>query len=285
MQFVKFQASGNDFLIVDRAGLPELVSVEQLARRLCQRHYGAGADGLLVIERCQVGAPADFSMLVINADGTAAEMSGNGIRCAAAYVYHDKQWSEDVVRIDTQAGTKLLRRLSPPGLTMMFEVEMGRPQLASTEIPILVAQALAPVVNYPLKLGDEVISITACSIGNPHCSLIVPDLSLIDVHTLGPRIEHHPLFPHRTNVEFVQVISRNQIEVRYWERGVGHTLSSGTGSCAAAIATVLNGLTDRQVRVRTQAGELSVRWRDDGVVVLTGPVTLVYRGEWLAPLD
>lgn len=285
MQFVKYQASGNDFLVVDKADLPERTVVGQLAQRLCERHYGAGADGLLVIERCQHGASADFSMLVINADGSAAEMSGNGVRCAAAYVYHEKQWAGDVVRIDTHAGTKSLRRLSPCGPTMMFEVEMGRPQLASSDIPILVDRALTPVVNYPLKLGDAVLSITASSMGNPHCSVLVSDLTLIDVNTLGPQIENHPLFPQRTNVEFVQVIRRDQIEVRFWERGVGRTLSSGTGSCAAAIAAILNGLTDREVRVQTEAGELSVRWRDDDVVVLVGPVTVVYRGEWLAPLD
>jgi diaminopimelate epimerase len=256
----------------------------ELAKRLCERHYGAGADGMLVVHPCPASAAADFSMVVINADGGEAEMSGNGIRCAAAYVYHSGQWSNEMVRFETQAGIKSLRRLSHRGQTMTFEVEMGRPQLASRDIPLLIDPALAQVINYPLTVGDDVCYITASSMGNPHCSLILDDLETIDFKTIGPRIEHHPLFPQRTNVEFVKVISRDEIEVLYWERGVGHTLSSGTGSCAAAIAAMLNGLTGRQVRVSTLAGELSVKWRDDDVVVLAGPVEVVYQGEWLAEL-
>jgi diaminopimelate epimerase len=285
MHFHKFQASGNDFLVVEEQHIPAGASLDLMAERLCDRHYGAGADGLLVLRWREDHSEADFDMRVFNADGSEAEISGNGLRCAAAYVYDTDQWTAPAVTINTKAGVKRLRRLLAQDRATFFEVEMGRPKLASHEIPMNLEPALPRVLKHPLRVGEDVFHITACSMGNPHCSLIMQDIDHIDFTDVGSRIENHSIFPERTNVEFVTVLGRNRIRVLFWERGVGETLSSGTGTCAAAIAAMLNGLVDRQVQVLTRAGELSVHWRDDAVVVLVGPVEVVYRGEWLTDLS
>jgi diaminopimelate epimerase len=284
MHFHKFQASGNDFLVVEEQRLPTDTSLDLLAERLCDRHYGAGADGLLVLRPLEEGSEANFQMRVFNADGSEAEMSGNGIRCAAAYLYHTGQWADVTLSIATQAGVRRLRRLRKRGKGLYFEVDMGRPKLASSEIPMSLEPPLPRVIKHPLRVGDAVFHITACSMGNPHCSLILRDIDAIDVTEVGAQIENHAIFPQRTNVEFVKVVSRDRLMVLFWERGVGETLSSGTGTCAAAVAAMLNGLVHRKVQVLTRAGELSVHWRDDDVVMLVGPVELVYRGEWLTDL-
>lgn len=284
MQFHKFQASGNDFLVVEEAHIPPHTPLALMAERLCDRHYGAGADGLLVLRPLGQADEANFSMRVFNADGSEAEMSGNGIRCAAAYLMYTGQWTEPDVTIATQSGVKRLRRVREEGQTLYFEVEMGQPRLASEEIPMNLDPPLPRVIKYPLRVGDEVFHITACSMGNPHCCVIIRDIDLVDVVDVGARIENHAVFPQRTNVEFVKVLGRNRIRVLFWERGVGETLSSGTGACAAAVAAMLNRLVDRQVKALTRAGELTVHWRDDGMVVLVGPVEVVYRGQWLTDL-
>jgi len=284
MQFHKFQASGNDFLVVEESHLPADSSLDLMAERLCDRHYGAGADGLLVLSSLEGHSEASFHMRVFNADGTEAEMSGNGIRCAAAYLFYTGQWTESEVNIATKSGIKHLRWLREQDRTIYFEVEMGQPKLASDEIPMSLEPPLPRVVKHPLRVGEEVFHITACSMGNPHCCLIMRDIDLIDFTDVGARIENHSIFPERTNVEFVKVIDRNRLRVLFWERGVGETLSSGTGTCAAAVAAILNGLVNRKVQALTRAGELSVHWRDDDAVVLVGPVELVYRGEWLTEL-
>jgi diaminopimelate epimerase len=285
MQFHKFQASGNDFLVVEASEIPPDTSLALMAEQFCDRHYGAGADGLLVLRALGEASEASFHMRVFNADGSEAEMSGNGIRCAAAYLFRTGQWTEPDIHIATQAGVKRLRRLREEGQTLYFEVEMGRPRLASDEIPMMLDPLLPRVVKHPLRVGEEVFYVTACSMGNPHCSLIMRDIDLIDVTDVGARIENHAIFPQRTNVEFVKVLGRNRLRVLFWERGVGETLSSGTGTCAAAVAAMLNGLVDRQVKALTRAGELTVHWRDDDIVVLVGPVELVYQGEWLTDLS
>ncbi len=285
MHFYKFQASGNDFLVVDEESIPTDVSLDLLAERMCDRRYGAGADGLLVLRMVRPADESDVQMRVFNPDGSEAEISGNGIRCAAAYVYHLGRWTEPEIRIATKAGVKRLRHLGERGKTRYFEVEMGRPKLASDEIPMALEPPLSRVVKHPLRVGEDVFYITACSMGNPHCSLLMRDLDRIDFTDVGARIENHAIFPERTNVEFVKVLGRKRLMVLFWERGVGETLSSGSGACAATVAAVLNGRVDRRVKVLTRAGELSVHWRDDDVVVLVGPVELVYRGEWLTDIS
>jgi diaminopimelate epimerase len=281
MQFYKFQALGNDFLITRQRDLLAVTNdFEDFARRICDRHFGAGADGLeVLLERPSVAA-ADFEVRLFNADGGETPISGNGTRCVAAYLFQIERWDRPQVRIATGAGVKILRQVGERGKCLMFESEMGLPRLKSDEIPLRLAHPLDRVVRQKLDVDGRTIEFTAVSMGNPHCSIFVDNFDSFDWRALGAAIEVHHAFPDRTNVEFVRIIDRNEIEVRFWERGCGETLASGTGSCGAALASMLNGLTDKNVRVLTPGGTLMVEWREDGTVVQTGEACPVYRGEF-----
>lgn len=292
IKFHKFQALGNDFLIVreaDLAGIPEPRG--EFFARLCDRHFGVGADGVEVVATGTPPPGADFAIRLYNADGGETPISGNGTRCVAAWLYQVAGWTGPQVRIATGAG---IRELTPVAMAtaanpvaidsgrMVFRASMGIPRLASVEVPVVLPQPLERVVDQPLELSDVALRFTATSMGNPHCSILVEDFDAIDWRRLGARIEVDPRFPERTNVEFVRVLDRGTIEVRFWERGCGETLASGTGSCGAALAAILNGRTDRRVTVRTVAGELIVEWLDDGTVWQTGEAQAVLAGHWLA---
>jgi len=280
MEFTKLQGMGNDFLVTLIDDLPEAIGGGELARQICDRHFGAGADGLVVGERCP-DANADFRSRIFNADGGEAEVSGNGTRCLAAYLYHSGLWARPEIRIETAAGVKNGRLVSNVGLHYEFEFNMGKPIMASREIPVNIDPPVDRVVDYGLKAANKNYEVTCVSLGNPHCSVFLENVSDDDLAEIGTLIECHGLFPRRTNVEFVQVISANEIAVRFWERGVGRTNSSGTGSCAAAVASALLGLTGRAVTVRTAGGDLAVRWSGDDMVYLTGAAEVVYEGRWL----
>jgi diaminopimelate epimerase len=280
LTFYKFHAVGNDFLIVESDQLKAIKDIGSLARRMCHRHVGVGADGLMIVGPAGDQQAADFEMRLFNADGSEAEISGNGLRCLAAYLYLAHDWSSPELRIRTKVGVKKHRLLGRQGTRFQFQADIGTPELGSENVPMALEPSLPKVVNYPLEVGKRRVPITACSLGNPHCVLFCDDFSDTDIHELGPQVERHPLFPERTNVEFVRVVGRDQVELRIWERGVGVTLSSGTGSSAAVVASVLNGLTDRQVRVVTPLGELLVVWQDDGVISVAGQTEAVFKGEW-----
>jgi diaminopimelate epimerase len=284
MQFTKLQAVGNDFLILEVADIRSLHAPDEAARKLCHRNYGVGADGIIFIARSE-SDDADFTSRIFNADGSEAEVSGNGTRCVAAYLYYSKLWAEAEVRIGTEAGVKLGRMVAREGLRFDFEFDMGEPLFSSLSLPMALDEPIDCVVSYPLNLGGEIIEVTCLSMGNPHCTLFVADLDAINLEEIGPLIEDHPAFPNRTNVEFARVAAGDEIEVLFWERGVGRTMSSGTGSCAAAVAAALNGLTSRSVRVLTAGGALRVDWRDDNSVALTGWAEVVCEGRWLPRLS
>jgi diaminopimelate epimerase len=218
---------------------------------------------------------------MFNSDGSEAGVSGNGTRCVAAYLYHAGLWNEQEIRIQTAAGVKRGRLISRQGVRFEFEFDMGKPDLSSLGVPMALDRPLERVVRYPLHLGGDMLEVTCLSMGNPQCVIFVRDLEAVNLAEIGPFIEHHPVFPDRANVEFARVLSRDEIEIRIWERGAGHTLSSGTGSCAAAVAAALNGLTDRRVNVQTEGGELRVVWRDDGSVALAASAEVIYEGRWL----
>ena len=298
--FAKFEAVGNDWLVVGGRGLPR--SLSKFARGILDRHTGVGADGLLVMLPPRDKKHA-MRIRFYNADGSEAEMSGNGIRCAGAFLA-ELTPGRKTFHIETPAGLKFLEKLREEKGKWLFRVGMGAPVLDPAEIPFKARVFTAPVKSYPLRTRQGVLPVTVTSMGNPHCSIFVKDFAPAgirativvargrplgpplrgaptgDWENLGSEIERHPLFPNRTNVEFVKVVSRNKIEVRFWERGVGHTMSSGTGSCAAAVASILNGLTERRVRVRTEAGFLQVAWPKSGQVFLTGPVEKVAQGTY-----
>ncbi|HSB09436.1 MAG TPA: diaminopimelate epimerase [Blastocatellia bacterium] len=280
LKFTKAQGMGNDFLIIEVSDVAPLPAASELARRMCERNYGAGADGLVFVARAR-GNDADFASRIFNADGSEAGVSGNGTRCAAAFLYHQGYWNQTEIRIETAAGLKRGRLVSRAGQRFEFEFDMGTPELSSASVPMSVSPSLDRVVRYPLRLGGDVLEVTCLSMGNPQCVIFVSGLESVNLDEIGPLIEHHPIFPDRANVEFAQVISRDEIKIRIWERGAGHTLSSGTGSCASAVAGALNGLTDRRVRVRTEGGPLRVNWRDDDRVLLTASADVVYEGRWL----
>jgi diaminopimelate epimerase len=279
MRFYKFQALGNDFLIMRENDLRAVTDdFGAFARVICDRRFGAGADGLEVLSE---SSEADFAIRLFNADGGETPISGNGTRCVAAYLYLIENWRKSTLRIATGAGVKGLTLIERDGGRFVFETELGAARLRSAEIPVLLPQPLERVIRQPLEVNGKQIEFTATSMGNPHCSLFVKDFNELDWRALGAALETHPIFPERTNVEFIRVPNRNEIEVRFWERGVGETLASGTGACGAALAAMLNDLTERRVNVLTAAGKLIVEWRADGTVLQTGEACAVYRGEWL----
>src|SRR5215204_7281717 len=297
MRFTKFHGYGNDYLVFEAAELKgvglspgfERVGAGEpffeFVKRVCDRHFGAGSDGVAVVEPLAggEGEEADFRLRILNPDGGEAAMSGNGSRCAAAYLHYAGLWSDDELRFSTRAGVKRYRLRGRSGEgSFRFEAEIGRPRFDSASIPMLTGEPLAEVREYPLALPDgETVRVTALQMCNPNCCAFVRDLEEVDWRRLGRTIESYAAFPERTNVEFIRVIDRGNIEARVWERGAGETLSSGTGASAAAVASMIGGHTDRHVTVSMPGGLLEVLWREDSEVLLTGEAEVVYQGVWL----
>ncbi|MDI6711335.1 MAG: diaminopimelate epimerase [Bacillota bacterium] len=276
MFFMKWHGLGNDFVIVDarRDGLADAPG--ELARAVCDRHFGIGADGLVFI---LPAAGADAEMRIFNSDGSEAEMCGNAIRCVARYLFETGGAREPRLRIATGAGV-LVPEVIPAGggEPARVRVDMGPPRLSRDDIPM--AGSPGRAVNEPLAAGGRTFNVTAVSMGNPHCVIFVPDLDAVPLETLGPVLETHPAFPRKTNVEFVQLLSPEAVRVRVWERGAGPTLACGTGACAVAVAANLNGLTGRRVSVHLPGGVLEIEWAGDGHVYMTGPAVKVFEGRY-----
>jgi diaminopimelate epimerase len=283
MRFVKFHGYGNDYIVCEAGELAGVPDVPEFVRRVCDRHYGVGGDGVATLEAAGDTRAADFVLRIFNPDGSEAAMSGNGSRSAASFLYFQGLWASEELRLSTKAGVKLYRLLEQDARgRYRFAAEIGRPALDSAAIPMLTGEARERVLDFPLKLETgEVVRLTALQMCNPNACVFVDDFERADWRRVGRAVESHAQFPQRTNVEFVRVRDRETIEVRVYERGVGPTLSSGTGACAAAVASCLNERTDRRVRVEMEGGRLEVEWRDDGEVVLTGEAQVIYRGEWL----
>ncbi|MEA2204499.1 MAG: diaminopimelate epimerase [Blastocatellia bacterium] len=284
INFTKFQGFGNDYIAFEAAQLSGVSNLNEFARAVCDRHYGAGADGIDVISPSP-DPDADFVVRIFNVDGSEANLSGNGTRCAAAYLYYRGLWSQQELRLKTRSGIKLYRlleRLGPGGY--LFDSELGQPKFDSASVPMLTGAPLDPIIDFPLEVDGESYPVTALQMGNPNCCVFVEDFAALDWRRIGKAIENHPLFPERTNVIFVRVLDRGNIEERIWERGVGETESSGTCSCAAMVASVINDKTDRRVQVHAPGGIIPIEWRDDGEVLLTGRADVVYTGEWLTSL-
>lgn len=281
MKFTKIHSLGNDFLIIDETDSPGLKEKEALARLMCERHTGVGADGLLVISvKDKEKGLANFR--IFNADGTEPEVSGNGLRCAAAYLYHQKKITPPRITFSTTVGDRGCEFIEQNNQLFKLKIEMGVPKFSSLDIPFDDGTSHEQVLDYPLSINQKNYAITLVSIGNPHCDIFFDRFpSRIEWHQLGYEIEFHPFFPKRINIEFIRVLNRKEIEVLFWERGVGETLSSGSGSCAAAVASILKGLTDRKVNVRTSMGSLTVEWEEEKVYQ-TGPAQIVFEGEYLA---
>jgi diaminopimelate epimerase len=281
MRFTKFQGFGNDYLIFEAEQFAAVADLGDFARRICNRHYGAGADGIAIASRPDAG-DADFRIRIFNPDGSEAGMSGNGTRCAAAYLFFHGLWSNELLRLQTRNGIKRYHLLERSGNgSFLFRSELGQPRFDPASIPMTTDQPLSQVINYRLKVDGANLEVTALQMGNPNCCVFVDDFDTIDWRRLGPLIENHAQFPERTNVIFIRVRDRTNIEERIWERGVGETESSGTCSCAAVVASVINEKCDRRIDVHAPGGVLPIEWRDDGEVVLTGTAAAVYSGVWL----
>ncbi|HSD45571.1 MAG TPA: diaminopimelate epimerase [Pyrinomonadaceae bacterium] len=282
LKFTKFHGLGNDYLVIEADQLAGIDNLGEFARRICNRHYGAGGDGIAIISKSQ-SDEADFNCRIFNPDGSEAGLSGNGTRCAVAYLYYAGLWSKDELRLSTRTGLKhyFPRGKEGPG-KFIFESDLGRPKFDSPSIPMSISPPLDQVIGYVLPVNGEPVVITAMQMGNPNCCIFVDDFDAINWRRLGKIIENHPQFPDRTNVVFVRVPQRDRIELRIWERGVGETTASGTCSCAGAVAAMINEKADRDVKVVMEGGEVRIHWRPDGEVVITGTAELVYNGEWLA---
>jgi len=275
MRFAKAHGIGNDFLLVEEAAAPP--EVGPFARRLCDRHTGAGADGVLLY----TAAPGGVRMRLINPDGGEVELSGNGVRCLAAWS-HRQGLAAAQHTVFTVSGPRPVEVLAVGPSRYRVKTGLGPAILRSDLLPMALPAVKEPVVDEPLVVDGETVRVTATSLGNPHCAVFldeVADDALLA--RLGPALERHPAFPARTNVEFVTVLSRSEIRVRFWERGVGPTLASGTGSGSAFVASVLKGLVDRRVRAVCDGGTLEIEWPEGGDVRQVGEVEVLLEGEWL----
>jgi diaminopimelate epimerase len=279
--FTKFHGLGNDYIVLESNDLNEITDLGTFAKRICNRNYGAGSDGIAIVGEA-ANSHADFNVRIFNPDGSEAGLSGNGTRCAAAYLYYYGLWSADELILSTRTGLKrYFPRTQDPSGKYIFESELGQPKLDPPSIPIEIEVPLERVIGYQLSVGEEKFPITAMQIGNPITCIFVDNFDELDWRRIGKAIENHPQFPDRTNVVFVRVDDRKLIELRIWERGVGETSASGSCSCGGAVAAMVNEKTDRNVLVVTEGGEVKVNWRPDNEVVITGSAEVVYSGEWL----
>jgi diaminopimelate epimerase len=274
MNFTKMHGLGNDFIIVTgETKLP--ANAPQLAIELCNRFFGIGADGLVYILPSE---KADFMMRIMNSDGSEAEQCGNAIRCVAKYVYDHGMIQQTEISIETiGAGAQKVQLFLKDEKVDTVRVDMGQPILKGTQVPTTVDQDI--VKNYPIEVDGREFRFTAVSMGNPHCVIYVDDAINMDLQTWGPKLETHPMFPKKINVEFVTVKARNYTDMRVWERGAGPTLACGTGACATLVASVINGFTDREATVSLKGGNLYIEWNEeDNHVYMTGPAQEVYKG-------
>jgi len=283
-QFTKFHGLGNDYLVLEAEQLKDVENLGEFARRICNRHYGAGGDGIAIIGKSE-SSEADFNCRIFNPDGSEAGLSGNGTRCAVAYLYYKGLWSRDELQLNTRTGLKRYfpRGEQSPG-KFVFESELGQPKFDTASIPMSIMPPLEHVVGYPLVVNGERFPVTAMQMGNPNCCIFVDDFDTLDWRRVGRAIEVHEQFPDRTNVVFVRPVKKDFIELRIWERGVGETTASGTCSCAGAVAAMVNDRADRDVRVSMEGGEVRIQWRTDGEVVITATAEVVYAGQWLQSL-
>lgn len=275
MKFTKMQGAGNDYVYVN-CFTEKLEDPAAVAIKVSNRNFGIGSDGLILIMPSEA---ADVRMRMFNSDGSESEMCGNGIRCVAKYAFDHGIVDKKEITAETGAGILTLQLFTgAAGKVDRVRVNMGPPRLTRAEIPML-GDAGAKVVNEPLNILHTTFHITCASMGNPHCVIFVDDVESFQVEKYGPLIENHEMFPRRTNVEFVQIISRSEVRQRTWERGAGETLACGTGASAVTAACVLNGLTDKKILNHLSGGDLEMEWAADGNVYMTGAAVEVFSGE------
>lgn len=275
MKFTKMHGIGNDYVYVNC--FEETVeNPSETAKFVSDRHFGIGSDGLILIKPSQV---ADCEMDMYNADGSQGAMCGNGVRCVAKFVYDAGIAKKDRISVATKSGIKYVDVFAENGKAVSVRVNMGAPILRAEEVPMVCEKDTA--VAYPLEVDGSVWNVTAVSMGNPHAVVYIDDVDSLEIEKIGPAFEHHPAFPDRVNTEFVRVIDRHTVQMRVWERGSGETLACGTGACAVAVSSILNGFVeDGEVTVKLLGGDLRIEWnRQENTVYMTGPATTVFEGE------
>ena len=286
-KFTKMQGCGNDYIYVN--GFTEKIPQEEkteLVRHISDRHFGIGGDGVIFINP---SAEADFEMEMYNADGSRAEMCGNGIRCVAKYVYDKGLTDKTDISVISYGQIKYLQFFLKEGQVDTVRVNMGAPELRPERIPVTVAEAGTPleqerIVNAPIIVQGKEYKMTCVSMGNPHAVIFLEDVTNLEIEQIGPYFENHERFPKRINTEFVKVLDKKTVQMRVWERGTGETLACGTGCCATVVACILNGLTDEKVTVKLLGGEIEIEWdREANLVYMTGPAVTVFEGEYDVP--
>jgi diaminopimelate epimerase len=275
IRFTKMHGIGNDYVYVNLFE-EKVPDPPALSRAVSDRHFGIGADGLILIGPA---ANADVSMRIFNADGSEAQMCGNGVRCVAKYARDHGLAPRDEVRVETRAGVKTIQVHREKGKVVRARVDMGVPRLLRREIP-MTGPAEERCIEAPLAVDGHTIAITCVSMGNPHCVIFVPDVQTVALERIGPMIERHPSFPERINVHFVTVNGRREVTMRTWERGSGITWACGTGASAVCVASSLTDRTERALRAHLPGGDLELDWSADDRLYMTGPATEVFTGEW-----
>jgi diaminopimelate epimerase len=275
IEFTKYHGLGNDFILIDNRSSSDPVVTPEMAVKLCDRHFGIGANGVIFALPGQ--DDTDYTMRIFNSDGSEPEMCGNGIRCLARFIAELEGKSDQTVeyRIHTLAGI-MKPQLRPDG---QVTVDMGLPRLLAGEIPTTLAPSDQKVIDLPLSVAGQSWQVTCVSMGNPHCITFVEDVAAISLENIGPQFEHHSAFPQRTNTEFIQVVRKDYLKMRVWERGAGITLACGTGACASLVAGVLTGKCDRKATIELPGGPLEIEWSElDQRVYMTGPAEKVFVG-------
>lgn len=276
LKFTKMQGAGNDYIYIN-GFTQKIENPSQSAIELSNRHFGIGSDGLVFIlpsETC------DFRMQMFNSDGSEAEMCGNASRCVGKYVYDNGLTDKKEITLQTGAGVKYITLLDGNAKVRKVKVDMGEPILDASLIPVDVQTS--PVLKYPLEIEGKIWEISCVSMGNPHAVIFTSGIKDLDLPVIGPKFEKHPIFPRKTNTEFIEVIDRKTLNMRVWERGAGETLACGTGACAAVVAAISNGYCDREVVVHLLGGDLEIEWNpDNNHVYMTGDAVTVFEGELL----
>ena len=272
MKFTKMHGIGNDYVYVN-CFKEKIENPGEVAKRISDRHFGIGSDGLILIKPSQI---ADFEMEMYNSDGSLGAMCGNGIRCVAKYVYDYGLTDKTQISVATGSGIKYLDLTVEDGKVVLVKVDMGAPILEPEKIPAKVSKA----TGEKLTVQGKEYEVTCISMGNPHCIVCVDDVEGLAIEQVGPFFERHEVFPDRVNTEFIKVLDRNTVQMRVWERGAGETWACGTGACAVAVACILNGWTEREVTVKLRGGDLCICWdQDKNTVFMTGPAATVFDGE------
>ncbi len=275
MKFTKMEGCGNDYVYVN--GFEEKIdNPNEVAIAVSDRHFGIGSDGLIIINPSEV---ADFKMCMYNADGSEGKMCGNGIRCVAKYVYDFNLTDKDVITVETLSGIKTLKLNVENGKVKTVRVNMGAPILECDKVPVKYDDE--KMINKPVKVDGKTFNITCVSMGNPHAVTFINDTDNLEIEKIGPKFENNEIFPDKVNTEFIQIIDKNTVKMRVWERGSGETFACGTGACASVVASVLNGLTENKVTVKLLGGDLEIEYnQDENTVYMTGPARVVFTGEY-----